>query len=545
MKLKFRPLLALPLVLVLFFAACTREVSLETGYTSVYALQDTFGTCYTSTVVGTFRAGQALGDTNYLQLQLHVAVPGRYSIHTDLQNGFSFTGTGNFNDTGMTTIRIPARGTPTTEGITTLRLAEDSSYCEINVTVLGAGPVNGGGTCNAAVAGSFKKDTALTAANTVTVQHNYATAGTYTISTDTINGYYFNKTITVAAAGNQTATLDGFGTPAATGTNNFTVRFGDGTTCGFPITVVQGGTGGGGSTGCGTANGTYTAGTAVTSSNTVTGQHSYATTGTFTINTTTVNGVSFSGTATAATAGAATSYTLTATGTPTAAGSFTYSLNFGDGATCTFTLTVNPAGVTGGNYFPLTVNSWWSYNDPLGSAGDTLTRRNDYSTTFNSLSYRGFTEYNNINNPEDTFYYRKDASGTTYNSIDLNDYMFAFNITFPAGARGDLPIVKDVLATGDVWYSNAYTGNSGGNSIQIRVKFTCVGAAETVTANSRTFTNVYEVHAVLQSNQGFGWTDFPFSGDLGTQWFAPNVGLIKESHPFPTTPMELRNYQVN
>ncbi|RYY91949.1 MAG: hypothetical protein EOO11_21975, partial [Chitinophagaceae bacterium] len=95
MKLKLRPSLALPVVIfLLLLSACRREESLETGYTSAYSLQDTFGICYTSNVVGSYRAGQLLGDSSYLELSLFVNVPGRYSINTDLQNGFSFTGTG-------------------------------------------------------------------------------------------------------------------------------------------------------------------------------------------------------------------------------------------------------------------------------------------------------------------------------------------------------------------------------------------------------------------------------------------------------------------
>ncbi|RYY85353.1 MAG: hypothetical protein EOO15_17285 [Chitinophagaceae bacterium] len=204
MKQKLRLHLALPALFFLFLlSACRREESLETGFTARYALQDTFGVCFTSNVVGTYRAGQVLGDSNYLELTLDVDVTGRYAINTDLQNGFSFTGTGAFTDTGMTTIRVPARGTPIAEGVTTLRLSQDSGYCEINVTVLGSNPANGGGSCNAVATGTFKKDTTLNASHAVSVQHNFATAGSYTVTTDTINGFYFNKAVTVVAPGTQ------------------------------------------------------------------------------------------------------------------------------------------------------------------------------------------------------------------------------------------------------------------------------------------------------------------------------------------------------
>ncbi|TCZ74753.1 hypothetical protein [Flaviaesturariibacter aridisoli] len=538
MKLKLRPSLALPVVIfLLLLSACRREESLETGYTSAYSLQDTFGICYTSNVVGAYRAGQVLGDSSYLELSLFVNVPGRYSINTDLQNGFSFTGTGTFNDTGMTTIRIPARGTPVQEGVTTLRLVQDSSYCEINVTVLGAGPINGGGTCNATVAGNFKKDTALTAANTVTLQHNFAAAGTYSVTTDTVNGYYFNKTVTVTTAGNQTITLDGFGTPAATGANNFSVRFGDGTSCGFPITVVAGSTGGGG--GCGTVNGTFTAGTATTSANTFTSTvHTYATSGTYNVVVTpTAPGLSASTVSvTATSAGSAPAITVPLSGTPTTAGTYTANVDFGDGTTCSLSLTVLPAGTTpppGGDYFPLGANSYWTYDD--GTSGDTVKRVNEASATLGTTTYRLFRQYNNIGNQEDSFYFRKDA-GTTYMAQSLEDLGFALNVTFPAGSYGELPIVKDALTTGATWLSAAYTGSGSSSSTQLRVQFTCVSNNATLTLNGHTFTNVYQVSAQMQFNMmNTGWQNMPFGGDLGTSWYAPGVGLIQAQAPGSST----------
>ncbi|GAA4317807.1 hypothetical protein GCM10023184_01640 [Flaviaesturariibacter amylovorans] len=234
----------LGLLLIAGVYSCQKEISVESGASAAFALQDEFGDCLGDTVAGSYYAGRALGDTNYLDLRVRVLTTGRYAINTDVQNGFSFRATGNFADTGLTTVRLRGTGTPTAEQVTTLRISRDSGYCDIVVNVLpnpggpGGGP-GGGGACNAQSAGSYQKDTALTAANTVTVQHSFASTGNFTVYTDTVNGYWFRKDVTVTAAGQpQTIVLAGSGTPAAIGTNTFNVRFGDTTTCTFSVTVT-------------------------------------------------------------------------------------------------------------------------------------------------------------------------------------------------------------------------------------------------------------------------------------------------------------------
>jgi hypothetical protein len=91
-------------------------------------------------------------------------------------------------------------------------------------------------------------------------------------------------------------------------------------------------------------SGTFTAGTAVTSANKVVLQVTVDSIGTYTVSTSSLNGVSFSGSGTFTTTGIQT-ITLTATGTPAAAGDF----NFTAGAAgCVFSVTVAAASGGGG-----------------------------------------------------------------------------------------------------------------------------------------------------------------------------------------------------
>lgn len=98
----------------------------------------------------------------------------------------------------------------------------------------------GTGTCNGAVVnGTYTAGTALTATNAVIVTVDVDSIGTYSISTNTVNGISFRATGTFTATGSQTITFAGTGTPAAAGSFNFT----PGTTgCSFSITVTGGST---------------------------------------------------------------------------------------------------------------------------------------------------------------------------------------------------------------------------------------------------------------------------------------------------------------
>jgi hypothetical protein len=120
---------------------------------------------------------------------------------------------------------------------------------------------------------------------------------------------------------------------------------------GVPGVVTGGGSAGGsaqydfdgGTSTCtgATLAGTFTAGTPTTAANTVTLQVTVDSIGTWTVATSTINGVSFSGSGTFTTTGAQT-ITLNATGTPINAGPYNFTPGAGN---CAFTVTVAPAVV--------------------------------------------------------------------------------------------------------------------------------------------------------------------------------------------------------
>src|SRR6187402_951821 len=224
-----------------------------------------------------------------------------------------------------------------------------------STTSVGSLSVDASGNClGAVVSGTYMKDTAIKSSNYVDVSVQVDTVGTYIISSDTVNGYYFKATGTFGATGTQTVRLLGGGKPLAIGTNTFRVTY-NGTFCDFTVTVTAPPPPAGGSavftitcTGA-TPVGTYVAGTALTASNTITLNVSVTTAGTWSVTTSpAVNGITFSGTGTFATTGA---QTITVTG---------------GAATCTFQCTTTAVAIL--DYFPRTANSNWSYDEIVPGA---------------------------------------------------------------------------------------------------------------------------------------------------------------------------------
>lgn len=96
------------------------------------------------------------------------------------------------------------------------------------------------------VNGTYQKDTVLKSlVHFVDIQVDVSEVGSYSIKTDSINGYSFNGSGYFTVQGLNTVRLIGAGKPLAPGFDMFTVKF-DTSVCQFSVTVT--GTGGGGST---------------------------------------------------------------------------------------------------------------------------------------------------------------------------------------------------------------------------------------------------------------------------------------------------------
>ena len=337
------------LAAVLFISSCQKELSIETGSVpSVGSLQsDVSGDCLPKTVNGIYEAGKALnGTAHYIEVQVDVTATGAYTVFTDTINGVWFRAVGVFTATGLNTIKLKGNGTPVNAGVNVYVVQYNETECSVAVTTLPAGGANPAvltlagapGACMVSnTAGTYVVGVPLDISNSVTIGVDVTTLGTYTISTPVSNGLIFSGT-GVVAAGAQTITLTGTGTPVAAGPTNVVVIVGT-STCSFTINV---------------------------------------------------------------------------TGTPPVANT---------------------------DYFPLTAGSWWSYDDPDGiwggTTGDTLTRQNVASGTYNPNGQTYWTFQNRDETTNlDSSYYRR----------NVNDYIELTLADFYTGALQFTDIqVKDIV----------------------------------------------------------------------------------------------------
>jgi len=87
------------------------------------------------------------------------------------------------------------------------------------------------------LAGTYIQGVPLSASNTMQIQVTVATAGSYLISSNTVNGVSFSKTGTFTSTGVQTIILNGSGSPLKARTLDFVLTYGN-STCNFSITFL-------------------------------------------------------------------------------------------------------------------------------------------------------------------------------------------------------------------------------------------------------------------------------------------------------------------
>lgn len=540
------------------FYSCQKEISLEYGTPAQGSLQGAGGACLPKNVAGSYIAAKSLNDSNFLEVTVDVLMPGPYTITTDTVNGFSFRTSGTFSATGATTVRLKGSGVPTNAGTANFIVTFDSTDCDVAITVLPAGSTPGPAVftldgspagCSAFdLTGNYYKDSTLDVRHSVKLNVNVTSVGTYTISTNPVNGYRFTYTGAFSATGPAQITLAATGKPLNAGTDNFTVSVAGSTeTCTFPVTVTVFTPPAGG--GCSpNVQGTYTAGTATAAANKVTLTHTYAAAGTYNVTVANQNGFGFGTQAVVATIPGPNTITLTAAGTPTTAGTTTFTVTFGDGQTCTFPVTVAPAApVINTDYFPIAANNWWSY-DYSGGAPDTMIMKVMGPQTIGGQTYQRFEWSESSIGPFADYFYRKDAAtGFYYEGMDTTG--FGPELTFTQSAL-DVNFLRNTLTNGQTWnvdfqvtanFPGVYTGPA-----TLRFKYTCVNNNATVTtATGRTLTNVYEVHLVFQIGVAGVFQD---AGDVIKTYYARGIGQVKylnDADPADVYQETIRHWQVN
>jgi len=200
--------------------------------------------CSNSKAMGTYIQGKELTASNYLSISVNVTKIGNYTITGTTTNGYNFYGTGVFLNTGIQTVQIPGQGTPAVVQLNTVELSANgvdvTCTPAVTVNVLSSAGTYSISCGSATVNGVYTKGMALTASNTITLPVVVSALGSYSITTNTVDGISFSRSGTFTATGNQNVTLSGTGTPTSTADKLMTItsNSADGaTTCN--VTVVM------------------------------------------------------------------------------------------------------------------------------------------------------------------------------------------------------------------------------------------------------------------------------------------------------------------
>lgn len=244
-----KPLLILTTVITLFFA-CTKETSSDEVPTPIIPVTATAtGTlktdsltkdCLPSNVSGVYIVGNKLTSLNYLEITVNIKKTGTYSITTPLVNGYYYTASGTVKDSGLNTIKLIGVGTPVAAGVNTFAVNFSGTTCYISVTVAPVFiPTNFIFDCSGTkLNGNYYADSSVNASNSITLPVTVSSLGSYTITSDSVNGITFRSTGIFTSTGKQNVTLAASGKPLVIGTFNYNIKS-DSTTCFKTVTFIH------------------------------------------------------------------------------------------------------------------------------------------------------------------------------------------------------------------------------------------------------------------------------------------------------------------
>ena len=463
-----------------------------TGTYKASLYQDAF--IYTSPTGTLYQAGQLIGEFTVNVTALSA------TIITGTFSGSTLNGSNQLTQITNGKFTSAFSGSGNGSGISAGVFADSSGNCK---------PVT--------LSGMFTAGIPLDSSNTVQVQVVATTPGTYTITSPATNGVTFSASGTFATAGVQTVTLYGAGTPQNSGLQNFTLKYGN-SQCGFSINFAQMATGttGGAGGNCTpiTIFGNFQQGVPLDASNGVQIQVTISSPGNYSIVTNTADGIYFyqSGTFTS---GGTQTIILTAVGTPVNSGSQNFSVVFGN-SSCAFTIPVQPGVAPTGDYFPLTLNSNWTYDELSGTTTQTIhSQVINYNPSFGSSSYSTITEtLVPTTLPYDSLYYRK-PGGDYYMYANFTNY-----IPFDQPVRAEFIFLKDNVASGTTWNSPTINGTVGGIPVSGYITMTLLAKGVQVTLGNFTFPDVIK----MQYDYYQVGNNTPVETDI--RWFGRNVGEI-------------------
>jgi len=185
--------------------------------------------CGDVTVFGTYVKGTPLNNSNYLSVMANVTKAGAYTFTVTTANGYGFNASGTFLNEGIQQISLIGQGSPIDASdpgdiISIIINGVETDICNSPVIrVLPSVSTYTMNCGNAVVNGVYQLGAPLSSSNTITlpvIVEDITTGGSWSISTNTVNGISFRGFGVFLTTGVQNVILYGTGTPTSTDPTN-------------------------------------------------------------------------------------------------------------------------------------------------------------------------------------------------------------------------------------------------------------------------------------------------------------------------------------
>ena len=395
--------------------------------------------------------------------------------------------------------------------------------------------------------GTFMAHKAINDSNFLTVNVDVTVPGTYTITSDSVNGYAFKALGIFSKKGTTTVTLTCSGTPLFAGTDHFTISYNN-SICEASVMVKTDTVpsaaytlfGSQGNCMDDSIKGSYIKSVTLDTANKVIISVNVTVPGSYLIVTNTVNGYHFSGEGLFFVTGVQT-VTLTGKGEPADKGTDLFKITTSSN-TCSFTVLVaDVVPVVNTEHFPLKIGSFWTYDD-LTSPGDSIVRRINRDTVINMDTYLIMDEQTKFNALP---YYFYKGSNNYYEYGRVDKYTGSFQ--YATSIYSYLNFLNEDIPSGASWESEEFKSvASFGQIIYLKYYFTCLKNNAAIVINGQGFKDVYiiAVYPQLKSeNNSWGSTN-----EIYYYYYAKGIGLIymeSGTYNYMQPKMQIRNWHIN
>jgi len=188
--------------------------------------------CTTPSYSGVYMEGSPLNNSNYLTVTVNVEKEGIYTLSASTENGYGFYSSGTFMNKGVQLVTLIGQGSPLKEssgdevsffgnGI----IYDCRAFDPLKIPVGPANPTYTMDCSSVTVNGTYISGTSLKPSNNITVKVNITGIGNgqWSAGTNTVDGISFSGSGIFAFGGEQTITLNGYGTPTSAKAKTMTI----------------------------------------------------------------------------------------------------------------------------------------------------------------------------------------------------------------------------------------------------------------------------------------------------------------------------------